>query len=914
VRNYHIYIFLLIVFGFGLLAKLVSAEPGGSEKPKKGLIEGWVTEQEKNIPVEYANVVVFSISDSAMVTGGITGPEGQFKLDNIPFGEYYVVINFIGFEKKTIDQVVVSEFDRKIDLGKIQLGYSAVQLQGTEIVAERQAVEFKLDKKVINVDQDISSAGSSATDILQNAPSVRVDIEGNVQLRGSSNFTVLIDGKPSILSGNEALQQIPATAIENIEIITNPSAKYDPDGTTGIINIVMKKQNLKGFSGMVEASAGTGDKYTSNLYLNYRNGKFNVYGGVEWNDRRFPRTETAIRETYSGDTTFVRLTDSESAWKRNGLNFKGGVDFFLDDKTTFNLGGEYGNYGFGWDNFSNVQEYSNPASTERYYRDNNIFAWERYSFGLSGSMMRKFEQQGHSLNVFAFYSERGGKQEQDKKEIDTDENFEPIDSDPFLLRSIEEGPSKRFRAEIDYVKPVLENGKIEAGYHLRMGDEEESYLLETYDVDLNEWQVDDNYSKKALYTRNIHAIYGMFAHEFKGFQYQAGIRAEYTYRDITVANTGESSTIDRFDFFPSVHISKRLLEKNQFSASYSRRIDRPRGWYLEPFETFIDESTRRIPFGFLGTGWDYFKIWLVNTILSILTLGIYSAWAKVRRKRYLYGSTRLQGSGFEYLADPVKILKGRALVVCFFILYSLLDQFLPFLAGALSLGIVVLLPWVVVKSLSFNARNSAYRNIRFGFNGSYMGAAKAYILWPILVPFTLGILFPYVFYRQKAFIVENHTYGTTPFSFDATAGDYYRIFLTGLIPLGIGLGLAVLLAFLFRPLSLVALAGLYFYLFAFFSVKTTNLMYGSARLDLHRFSADLEIKGYGLIVLTNTLATVLTLGLFHPWALIRTLRYKVRHLTLIAAGSLDGFIAAEQKQVSAIGEEAGDFLDIDVGL
>ncbi|MCF8062858.1 MAG: DUF898 domain-containing protein [Deltaproteobacteria bacterium] len=327
-----------------------------------------------------------------------------------------------------------------------------------------------------------------------------------------------------------------------------------------------------------------------------------------------------------------------------------------------------------------------------------------------------------------------------------------------------------------------------------------------------------------------------------------------------------------------------------------------------------DESTRRIAFGFLGTGWEYFKIWLVNTILSILTLGVYSAWAKVRRKRYLYGSTRLQGSGFEYLADPVKILKGRALVVCFFILYSLLDQFLPILAGVLSLGIVVLLPWVVVKSLSFNARNSAYRNIRFGFNGSYMGAAKAYILWPILVPFTLGILFPYVFYRQKEFIVENHTYGTTPFSFDATAGDYYRIFLTGLVPLGIGLVLAVLLAFLFRPLSFVALAVLYLYMFAFFSVKTTNLMYSSARLDLHRFSADLEIKGYGLIILTNTLATVLTLGLFHPWALIRTLRYKVRHLTLIAAGSLDGFIAAEQKQVSAIGEEAGDFLDIDVGL
>jgi uncharacterized membrane protein YjgN (DUF898 family) len=325
-------------------------------------------------------------------------------------------------------------------------------------------------------------------------------------------------------------------------------------------------------------------------------------------------------------------------------------------------------------------------------------------------------------------------------------------------------------------------------------------------------------------------------------------------------------------------------------------------------------AVRRISFEFLGTGWEYFKIWLVNTILTILTLGVYSAWAKVRRKRYLYGSTRLQKAGFEYLADPVKILKGRALVACAFIVYSVLEQLVPFLAGILALGFIAILPWVVVKSLSFNARNSALRNIRFGFNGTYMGAAKAYILWPVLVPFTLGILFPYVYYRQKSFVVENHTYGTTPFSFDAAAGDYYRIFLTGIIPLGIGIVLLVLLAMLFQPLSLVAAAALYFYMFAFFSVKTTNLLFSSTRLDAHRFSADLEVTGYGIIVLTNTLATVLTLGLFHPWALIRAIRYKVGHLTLVAAGSLDGFIAAERKQVSALGEEAGEFLDIDVGL
>ncbi len=325
-------------------------------------------------------------------------------------------------------------------------------------------------------------------------------------------------------------------------------------------------------------------------------------------------------------------------------------------------------------------------------------------------------------------------------------------------------------------------------------------------------------------------------------------------------------------------------------------------------------DTEHVPLSFRGAGWEYFKIWLVNAILSVVTLGVYSAWAKVRRKRYLYASTRLEGASFAYLADPVKILKGRALVVGAFILYSVLEQLIPFLAWVLGFGFLAALPWIVVQSLAFNARNSAYRSIRFGFRGSVMDAAKAYLLWPILVPFTLGLLFPYVYYRQKAFVVENHRYGTTNFSFDAVPGDYYRLFLGALIPLGIGLAGTIGLAFLFAPLSVLGFAVLYLYLFAFFSVRTTNLLFNAARIDEHRFSADLEIKGYGWIVLTNTLATAFTLGLFHPWAVIRTLRYKVEHLTLLAAGPLDRFIAAEEKQIGAVGEEAGEFLDLDLGL
>jgi uncharacterized membrane protein YjgN (DUF898 family) len=304
----------------------------------------------------------------------------------------------------------------------------------------------------------------------------------------------------------------------------------------------------------------------------------------------------------------------------------------------------------------------------------------------------------------------------------------------------------------------------------------------------------------------------------------------------------------------------------------------------------------------------------VNIILSVLTLGIYSAWAKVRRKQFFYGSTLVDKASFEYLADPKKILYGRAIVVVIFLLYSVVSELLPIVGSILGLAFIFLLPWLVVRSLSFNACNSSIRNIRFDFTGTVGQAAKEYVLWPFLAALTLGILSPYVYYRQKRFLVENSRYGTTPFSFTAKPGDYYRIFLTALVPIIIGLAVFFAAGFVFPPVSFLVFLVLYIYLFAYFSVKTTNLLFNSSRLDPHRLEASLEIKDYLILVLVNSLATAFTLGFFHPWAKVRVYRYKIEHLTLLPGGSLDEFVAAEKQQVSAIGEEAGDFFDFDIGL
>lgn len=321
-----------------------------------------------------------------------------------------------------------------------------------------------------------------------------------------------------------------------------------------------------------------------------------------------------------------------------------------------------------------------------------------------------------------------------------------------------------------------------------------------------------------------------------------------------------------------------------------------------------------IPFQFTGSGSEYFKIWIVNIVLSALTLGIYSAWAKVRRKQYFYGSTEVNETSFNYLADPIKILKGRVMVFTGFVLYSLVNQFYPVAGSVLLLVFIPALPWLVVRSLAFNARNSAIRNIRFNFRGTYLEAAKVFLFWPLLLPLTLGFIFPYLFYRQKKFLVENSSYGTAQFDFQATGKDYYMLFLGLLLPLILCVAVAVAAGFFVPPVSILVSVVFYLYAMAYVAVKSNNLMYNSSNLSEHGFRATMAIKEYAFIVITNTLATVLTLGLFYPFAQVRAYRYQIDHLALVAAGDLDRFVAAEQHQVSALGDEFSDFFDFDIGI
>lgn len=316
-----------------------------------------------------------------------------------------------------------------------------------------------------------------------------------------------------------------------------------------------------------------------------------------------------------------------------------------------------------------------------------------------------------------------------------------------------------------------------------------------------------------------------------------------------------------------------------------------------------------MPFRFEGKAGEYFKIWIVNVLLSIVTLGIYSAWAKVRNHRYFYSNTHIGKHSFEYLADPITILKGRIVAAIFFAAYVLTGEFMPTLNLVFMLVFFVALPWLVCKSMAFRNRNTAFRNIRFGFDATYWEAFKVYVLWGLASMLTVGLLLPYAVYRQKQFIVSHSRYGTTQFESEFTAGEFYGVYLRAL-----GILVVAILAMLVPIIGMFFTMALYLLAFAYITANTTNLMFNNSTLQHNGFESRLAVGRLAWIYFSNALVTALTIGLAAPWAKVRLANYHAECLTLIADGDIDSFVAAEEKSVSSLGEEIGDAFDMDIGL
>lgn len=564
---------------------------GSMDIAPEGFIKGKVVEAGSDHPVEYANVALYSAADSALVTGGITNDKGIFELKQAPFGRFYLTVHFIGYEKQTIRNVVLSPESRRLDLEVIKLQQAVTQLQDVQVVGERNHIEYQLDKKVINVNQNLVSAGATAVEALENAPSIRVDLEGNVSLRGSSNFTVLINGRPSVLSGSDALQQIPASAIDNIEIITNPSAKHDPDGVSGIINVIMKTDISQGLNGIVNASAGLNDKYETDLLLNYKTGRFNFSGGFSWNRRDYHLEGFEKRETLKTGSTEYYERYEDGIFRRKGHQFKAGIDYSITNSQTLSLSGDFGNFGFGRISDQRYYLYTVPASEDIYSVNRNESNRGEDYYNINLNYHNKLDQQGQELTALLYYSSEEGSDISLRNEYTADQDWSVMDPDPMQYRTFEGGNENEFRFELDYVKPFSKLSKMEAGLQYRYDWSPEDFSYALFNEETGVFEPIDEYSNASGFLRNIYAGYLTYSTELSRFQVQAGLRGEYTDRTVSDLQAARDYAIDRFDFFPTVHITRKLNETNQVQASYSRRINRPSGWYLEPFVTVEDENT-----------------------------------------------------------------------------------------------------------------------------------------------------------------------------------------------------------------------------------------------------------------------------------------------------------------------------------
>lgn len=344
------------------------------------------------------------------------------------------------------------------------------------------------------------------------------------------------------------------------------------------------------------------------------------------------------------------------------------------------------------------------------------------------------------------------------------------------------------------------------------------------------------------------------------------------------------------------------------------------------------EDGKPLPFTFTGGGGEYFRIWIVNLLLSIITLGIYSAWAKVRRTRYFYDSTSVAGTSFDYHGNPIAILKGRIIAALFIVAYNIAFK-ISAPAGFVLLAILMLLvPWLVWKSYQFKLYNTSYRGIRFGFRGSAGRVYFVYLLLPVLTFLTAYLLMPFTHQRIKKFQHEESRYGSTHFSFHGTAGSFYKTYLivfligmAGAAVIGFGFGFGgVFRTGALKHASGAAIAGfalfiflLYAWLFSMYPIFLAliqNLIWNGTALGAHRFESRLKPGSMVFIAVTNLIGIVATLGLFIPFAQVRAIKYRVESMSLVPAGSLDEFVAATQAQASATGEGMADLLDFDLSL
>nr|MBX2877862.1 TonB-dependent receptor family protein [Saprospiraceae bacterium] len=557
--------FCLMVFAPTLLLGQIGGGANGGADPEdqRTKIVGKVMDAAAGEPLEFAAVSLFAKKDSALVTGGVTNEKGEFALD-AQAGIYFVKIEFISFKATIIDDIRLEEGQRKLDVGVVELTSDATTLAQVEVRAEKSTMQMSLDKRVFNVGKDLANRGNSVTELLDNVPSVSVDIDGNVSLRGRDNVRILINGKPSGLIGNgdaNGLRQLPANMIEKIEVITNPSARYDAEGMTGIINIVLRKENKGGLNGSFDLNTGNPHNHGAAVNLNYRQDKINLFANVGTRFRQSPGDRNLYQEFYRNDTTFILVETGDR--RRGGLSttYRFGLDYYLSPKDI--LTGAFSLRSSNDNNFSTLTyedflfNLDNPTKVTRRTDDESE---DEIDLQYSLNYKRTTKKKGEELTIDFQYEENSEIEGSDFLEeyftVDQSATGQP----DLLQRSNNDEAVKQYLIQVDYVYPWGKEGKFETGYRGSLRHINNDYLVEEFADDA--WGRLDNFSNDFIYDENIHGFYVSAGNKIDRFSFLLGLRAEYSDVRTELVNTNEVNDRDYMNLFPTAHLTYDLAADN----------------------------------------------------------------------------------------------------------------------------------------------------------------------------------------------------------------------------------------------------------------------------------------------------------------------------------------------------------------
>ena len=549
-----------------------NAQLPSNNNPRTGTIYGKVIDNTSQQPLPYVSIVIKDATNKP-ITGGITDDNGNFNIKKIPEGENTVDIQFIGYKTHTL-KVSITRSNSKINLGTIKLVESAAVLDEVVVIAETSTVTQKIDRKVINVGKDLTATGTTASEMLDNVQSVSVDSQtGNISLRGNENVRVLVDGKPTNIDTAQLLRQIPSTSIKNIELITNPSAKYEPEGMSGIINIVLHKNSNLGFNGNVNTglTRGENDRFNGSVDMNLKTGKVNFFLNYGLNAGKSENFGQVIRDDNFSVQDFIFLND------RTSHLLKLGADIYLNKKNTlsfYTIQNNSDNYFDG----TTLVTYSNELDSDSPFIVRSSGKSQTYNFNYT----LDFNKEGHNLELEANFSNSIDPENASYKEL-----VRPFDFTRNYQDEIDNDRSTSL-LNLDYTNPLSENSKLELGLEVRLrkttntnNTSQEEFVYDSNNNlidDGNGWFVTQPKGISSFeYNRDIYSAYANYNYKFKKLSMQVGARFEQYDVDATFEKNNETApyTDDIFSVYPSAFLTYQSNEKNQYQVSYSRRVDRP---------------------------------------------------------------------------------------------------------------------------------------------------------------------------------------------------------------------------------------------------------------------------------------------------------------------------------------------------